>query len=501
MVAAVEVSTDGGETWHPASGTSLLDLRLERRRRHLGDDARRGRSTTPATSARRAPAATVAVSCPCSILGSTHAGEGRRRRRRLDLGRDQVPQRRRRHDQRRPLLQVAPPTPAPTSAASGPRTARCWPKRPSAARPQTGWQQVNFASPVQIQPNTTYVASYFAPERPLLRHAWQLNEPPALGASILDRPPLHVLPDVGRRQRRLLLRLEQRLPDQRLPGRQLLGRRPLHAENAAAAARGSPARSRASAGLGQATVSWTAPSQRRRAASYRITPYIGTTAQTPVTVPAHEHLENRSPASPAAPPTPSWSPPSTKPARARLGPLQRGHADRAAPRAPRPASTATAGADLRERQLDRPGQRRRQPDHRLPVTPYVGGQPRARSPPRRARPRRRSKASPPAAPTPSPSPRSTRSAPVRSRRRRTPWCRPPPASRGADRGTPRAKSSGALVTWTAPASDGGSAITGYRVIPYLGATAQAPTSVGGAATSATVNGLTNGTPTPSKSRR
>src|SRR5438270_559678 len=27
----------------------------------------------------------------------------------------------------------------------------------------TGWQQVNFSTPVQIAPNTTYVASYFAP--------------------------------------------------------------------------------------------------------------------------------------------------------------------------------------------------------------------------------------------------------------------------------------------------------------------------------------------------
>ena len=28
----------------------------------------------------------------------------------------------------------------------------------------SGWQQVNFSTPVDVFPNTTYVASYFAPE-------------------------------------------------------------------------------------------------------------------------------------------------------------------------------------------------------------------------------------------------------------------------------------------------------------------------------------------------
>ena len=57
-------------------------------------------------------------------------------------------------------------------------------------------------------------------------------------------------------------------------------------------------------------------------------------------------------------------------------------------------------------------------------------------------------------------------------------------------GTP-ADSSVAL-TWTAPASDGGSAITGYRITPFLGPTALAPISTGSASTSFTVTGLSNG---------
>ena len=52
----------------------------------------------------------------------------------------------------------------------------------------------------------------------------------------------------------------------------------------------------------------------------------------------------------------------------------------------------------------------------------------------------------------------------------------------------------AVVSWTAP-SDGGSPITKYTVTPFIGATAQTPTTVTGTPppTSTNVTGLTNGT--------
>lgn len=49
------------------------------------------------------------------------------------------------------------------------------------------------------------------------------------------------------------------------------------------------------------------------------------------------------------------------------------------------------------------------------------------------------------------------------------------------------------MTWTAPASTGGSAIVGYVVTPFAGATAKTPVTFNSTATSQTVSGLTNGT--------
>ena len=54
-------------------------------------------------------------------------------------------------------------------------------------------------------------------------------------------------------------------------------------------------------------------------------------------------------------------------------------------------------------------------------------------------------------------------------------------------------SSQAQVSWSAPANQGTSSITGYTVTPYAGTTAGTPVQVGASTTTTIVPGLTNGT--------
>jgi hypothetical protein len=186
VVGGVEVSTDGGTTWHPAIGrenwsyawtaTGLGSVTIKSR---AVDDS--GNLETPG------PGVSVTVSCGCTIWGSSA-----------------TPTTASANDSASVELGVAFRSdingfvsgirfykgPANTGAHVGNLWSSAGTLLATAgfmAETPTGWQQVNFANPVAITAGTTYVASYFAPSGGYAYDAGYFTN------SGKDSPPLHAL--------------------------------------------------------------------------------------------------------------------------------------------------------------------------------------------------------------------------------------------------------------------------------------------------------------------
>ena len=207
LVAAVEVSTDGGTTWGRATGTTswtytfsaatgpvtVAGTRRRRRgqHRHRGQRDLHGRRRRPARarSSRRPRPATEEDDTNAVELGvkfrSDVAGfiTGIRFYKTLRQHRD------------------------PHRAAVVDRRARTSAPSRSPASPPRGWQEATFDAPVAIDADTTYVASYHTTVRPL-RRSERRSPPPA---STTRRCTRCRTASTG--QRRLPLRRRRRLPD------------------------------------------------------------------------------------------------------------------------------------------------------------------------------------------------------------------------------------------------------------------------------------------------
>ena len=210
VVAGVEVSIDGGATWHAAQGTTAWSYRLVARRARSGRRFAAARSTTAATwkpPARASP-------CPLSPAAARARTCGNRPRFRpwrdtadpsaARTGR-QVPERRRRPHQRRALLQERgqhrharrqPVDEHRHAARHGDVRRRDRLRLAGSARSTT---------PVAVAANTTYVVVVSHQRRPLLgdrRLLQQRRRRLAAAACAADRH--------RRRQRRLPLRRRPR---------------------------------------------------------------------------------------------------------------------------------------------------------------------------------------------------------------------------------------------------------------------------------------------------
>jgi N,N-dimethylformamidase beta subunit-like protein/uncharacterized protein DUF4082/fibronectin type III domain protein/Big-like domain-containing protein len=399
VVAGVEVSTDGGATWHPATTatTSWTYTWVA----HGSPTASIKSRATDDSGNIQVPGAgvNVAVNCPCSLWGNGIAP---------------------------PAADGADPNGAElgvkfTSDAygtisgirfykaatnTGTHTGSLWTTTGTrlaqvtfANESASGWQTATFSSPVQVQPNTTYIASYHAPNGHFAATSAYFYANPAPGpngGAIADSPPLHAVRNSGTTTNGMYAYsststfpansfgasnywVDVMFTPTPAPGQ---------VTNVTAT----------SGGTTSANVAWNAPSSGGDPTSYVVTPRINGVAQTPKTV--------------------TGTPPLTTTTVTGL------------------TNATTYTFTVKASNPSGSGPESASSNSVTPLNPVV-----------------------PAAPT------SVDARPATQR---------------------------ALVSWTAPGSDGDSPITGYTITPYIASAAQTPTTVGASATSATVSGLTNG---------
>src|SRR5215471_13170095 len=295
VVAGVEVSTDGGSTWHPVTTMSAADTSptwsyswiahgnpTATIKTRAVDDS--GNLETPS------PGTTVNVTCPCSIWGTstrpTTADSG-------DSASIEVGVK---------FTSAAAGTATgirfyKASTNTGTHIGNLWTATGQLLASATftnetasGWQQVNFSQPVPLNKNTTYVASYFAPNGHYSQDGSYFYTTPPLGTAPtitnVDSPPLHAL----RNTNGVVNGLYTHAGTSTFPTSSADASNywvdVVFSPTAGQTPPGTPTGVTATAGNASAAVTWTAPANSGGSTitKYTVTPYIGSTAQTPVTV-------------------------------------------------------------------------------------------------------------------------------------------------------------------------------------------------------------------------
>ena len=197
VVAGVEVSTDGGSTWHPV--TTMSRRRTSVNWSYTWSAAGNG----PVTIESRAtddsgnietpgPGVSVTVNCPCGLFGNNYTPS-------VTSANDSASYELGVKFQSTVAGWVAGVRFYKGAGNSGTHTGSLWTSSGTLLATGTftnesasGWQTMTFANPVQISANTTYVVSYYDPdghyafEQDLFD--WPLKTPPltALKASYTD---------------------------------------------------------------------------------------------------------------------------------------------------------------------------------------------------------------------------------------------------------------------------------------------------------------------------
>jgi Domain of unknown function (DUF4082)/Fibronectin type III domain/Bacterial Ig domain len=489
VVAAVEVSTDGGKTWHPATGTTSWNYAWNAAGSKTATIEARATDDSANLGAASAPDV-VNVMCPCSLLGGltpavADAGDASGA---ITLGVK---------FQSEVSGTVNGVRFFKSSANTGTHVGGLWTSTGEkiaeatfTTETATGWQSVQFAKPVAIKANTTYIAGYLAPKGHYADTQWQMDNPAAVGPTILEHKPLRIVADTEGGNGVFAYGSALTFPN----GTYRADNYWVDVLFSPAEAPGAVTGVSATAGVASATVSWTGPTSGAPATTYKITPYIGTTAQTPVTVEASQSSKVITGLTGGT----SYTFTVTAQNEAGTGP-ESAKSNAVTPTNPTVPGTptavsATAGSGSATVNWTAPSSNGGSAITSYKITPFKAGVELASLTAESSATSATitgltvgtsytfTVAATNVAGTGTASAQSNAVVPTST------------SVPGAPTGvTAQGKSSGALVSWTAPTTTGGSAITGYKVTPYIGSTPQTATTAGASATSVTLSGLSNGT--------
>ena len=288
VVAGVEISTDNGETWHLATGTTAWSYSWLV---HGAPTATIKVRATDDSGNTQVPGAgnQVAVSCPCSLWGNSvtpgtpDAGDTSP----VEVGvkfRTDV------------FGAVSGIRFYKGTANTGTHSGSLWTadgqrlaQATFSGETASGWQSVTFAEPVMVQPNTTYVASYFAPNghyAATSEYFYRAPSPGPNGGATADAPPVRAVRNSGTTVNGLYgYGSSSVFPTASYKASNYWVDVMFAPTPAPGQVTGVTA---TEGGSTTANVSWTAPATGGAPTSYKVTPYVGATAQTPkiVTAPA-----------------------------------------------------------------------------------------------------------------------------------------------------------------------------------------------------------------------
>jgi hypothetical protein len=288
VVAGVEISTDGGSTWHPATIATPDDATVNWTYAWI---AHGYPSTTIETRAvddsgnieSPSDGISVNVACPCSIWGTNVAPS------QIDSG-DPTSITAGVKFESNTFGTVSGIRFYKASTNTGTHIGSLWSSSGQllasatfTSETSSGWQTVNFSSPVTIYAGTTYVASYFDPSghySTTSGYFYNTPSPPPTGGGDYNSPPLQAISNNTSADGVYAVGSSNAFPANTF-GASNYWVDPIFTP---APAPGQVTNVSAVAGYQSAQISWTAPTTGGQTTSYTITPYIGSTAQTPTTV-------------------------------------------------------------------------------------------------------------------------------------------------------------------------------------------------------------------------